>query len=146
MFQRVRADQAAANAAAVSRRSAELRVRVPPRWLHQMADREVALGGSVVTSTVWRPISHRPLFRGLDFQFSRRAPRLRRRAAHPPSGGADGCLSPPTIAEIGGREYGYSADKGVDEPLRRAAPHSVTVPAHFQQRQRAVSVVPGAVQ
>ncbi|KAF0309764.1 Down syndrome cell adhesion molecule [Amphibalanus amphitrite] len=82
---------------------------------------------------------------GGRFQFSRRAPRLRRRAAHPPSGGADGCLSPPTIAEIGGREYGYSADKGVDEPLRRAAPHSVTVPARFQQRQRAVSVVPGAV-
>ncbi|KAF0300261.1 Down syndrome cell adhesion molecule-like protein Dscam2 [Amphibalanus amphitrite] len=66
---------------------------------------------------------------GGRFQFSRRAPRLRRRAAHPPSGGADGCLSPPTIAEIGGREYGYSADKGVDEPLRRAAPHSVTAPA-----------------
>ncbi|KAF0305728.1 Down syndrome cell adhesion molecule [Amphibalanus amphitrite] len=66
-------------------------------------------------------------------------------AAHPPSGGADGCLSPLTVAEIGGRENGYSADKGVDEPLRRAAPHGITVPARFQQRQRAASVVSGAV-
>ncbi|KAF0292527.1 hypothetical protein FJT64_009497 [Amphibalanus amphitrite] len=65
-------------------------------------------------------------------------------AAHPPSGGADGCLSPLTVAEIGGRENGYSADKGVDEPLRRAAPHGITVPARFQQRQRAASVVSGA--
>ena len=70
---------------------------------------------------------------------------LRRQAAHPPSGGADGCLSPLTVAEIGGRENGYSADKGVDEPLRRAAPHGITVPARFQQRQRAASVVSGAV-